>query len=317
MREIGRRLGTTHVLEGSVRRNGDAVRVTVKLVATESGYQIWTDSFDASRNDVLSVQEQIARAVATNLEVRLTQNTLHRFDIRRSTNGEAYRLYLVARHHLRERTQADNAQAIELFRNVIELDDRFALAYVGLAKRVPQSTLLRGSADHRDRGRRRAAARTSSAAATRSCRALRNAGRARNREVATGSSIARPATRRAARPEFRVAYGELGFLYLTSGQPRDALSSYARASVLDPLSGILQAQRCMALQDPRSIRRSGARMRASPRARSQNRVGVRRLGLHLGEVRGRLGGCGEVEIRVALDRGPKSSRRSPSTATGS
>ncbi len=187
VREIGRRLGTTHVLEGSVRRNGDAIRVTVKLVVTKSGYEIWTGSYDASRDNVLSVQEQIARAVATNLEVRLTQNTLHRFDARRSTSGEAYRLYLVARHHLLQQTQEDNAKAIDLFRHIIELDDRFALAYVGLATAFLNQRYFLDRADRSDCRRCRAAAGNGRTAAARSRGTLCNARRARDREAATGS----------------------------------------------------------------------------------------------------------------------------------
>jgi TolB-like protein/DNA-binding winged helix-turn-helix (wHTH) protein len=249
VREIGRRLGTTHVLEGSVRRNGDALRVTVKLVATKSGYEIWTNSYDASRDDVLGVQEQIARAVATNLEVRLTQNTLHRFDARRSENGQAYRLYLIARHHLLQRTLADNTKAIELFSKVIELDERFALAYVGLATAYlnqryfidrPITAIaadvepLLAKAQHLQPDLAELYA-TRGALETEKLRpvaALRDLKRAVQLD-----------------PNSRDAVAELGFLYLTSGEPRDALASYTRAGVLDPLSGNLQAQRCMALHD--------------------------------------------------------------------
>ena len=249
VREIGRRLGATHVLEGSVRREGDALRVTVKLVAAKSGYQLWTESYDTASNGVLAVQERIARAVATNLEVRLTQDTLHRFDTRRSTSEGAYRLYLVARHHLHQFTHADNDQAIALFRKVIDQDKRFALAYVGLARAYidqryyidrpisaiavdVEPLLAKAQQLQPDLADLYAARGVLETETFRFAAALRDLRRAVQLDANS-----------------RDALGDLGFLHLVSGEPRDALASYNRAAQLDPVDGNMQAYRCMALQD--------------------------------------------------------------------
>src|SRR4029077_4751326 len=71
VREIGRQLGTTHVLEGSLRRAGNTVRVSVQLIATRDGYNVWSGSYDAAATNVIQMQEEVARAVANNLELRL------------------------------------------------------------------------------------------------------------------------------------------------------------------------------------------------------------------------------------------------------
>ena len=72
VREIGRQLGTTHVLEGSLRRAGNVTRVSVQLIATRDGYNVWSGSYDTAATNVIQVQEEVARAVASNLELRLT-----------------------------------------------------------------------------------------------------------------------------------------------------------------------------------------------------------------------------------------------------
>jgi TolB-like protein/DNA-binding winged helix-turn-helix (wHTH) protein/Tfp pilus assembly protein PilF len=249
VREIGRRLGATHVLEGSVRREGDALRVTVKLVATKSGYQIWTESYDTGSNGVIAVQERIARAVATNLEVRLTQDTLNRFDARRSTSEGAYRLYLIGRHHLRQLTHDDNGQAIALFRRVIDQDPKFALAYVGLARALineryyvsrPMSAIAPEVEPLLAKAQQLQPALADLYAARgiletelfRFTAALRDLQRAVQLDANS-----------------RDALGDLAFLHLVSGEPHDALTSYTRAAQLDPIDGNMQAYRCMALQD--------------------------------------------------------------------
>src|SRR5688572_23773135 len=83
VRAIGRELETTHLLEGSLRRSGDRVRITVQLIDTQTGFHVWSQSYDKEANDVLAVQEDIARKVADNLELRITAETDTRFAGRR------------------------------------------------------------------------------------------------------------------------------------------------------------------------------------------------------------------------------------------
>ncbi len=179
----------------------------------------------------------------------LTQDTLRQFDARRSTSPQAHRLYLIARHHQQRQTQDDSSQAIDLFRKAIDQDPSFALAYVGLAKAYlnqryyidrPIEAIAANVEPLLDKARE-LHPNLAEIYATR--------GALNTELLRPAEALQRSGARRAARPQLARGAGELGFLHLTSGEPRSAVTDYTRAGVLDPLSGGLQAQRCMAMQD--------------------------------------------------------------------
>ncbi len=134
VRKIGRELNISHVLEGSLRRSGNRMRITVQLIDSRSGYHLWSGNYNVEAGDVLNVQEEVARAVAGNLELRMTPEVDQRFAGRRSANSEAQRLYLIARSHAAKLDGPSNEQAIQLYRQAIEADPGFALAKVWLAR---------------------------------------------------------------------------------------------------------------------------------------------------------------------------------------
>jgi TolB-like protein len=126
--EIARRLHVAHLLEGSVRRAGDKLRITVQLVDARSGFQLWSERYDRNMQDIFDVQDEIARAIAERL--RVTFDT----GIRRVTgNPEAYELYLRGRHYWHERSPATLRMAVQFFEQSIGIDPNYALAYAGLA----------------------------------------------------------------------------------------------------------------------------------------------------------------------------------------
>jgi TolB-like protein len=126
--EVGRRLHVATVLEGSVRRSGSRVRVTVQLVDARNGFQLWSERYDRQMEDIFDVQDEIARAIAERLKVTLGEKA------RRGTeNLDAYELYLKGRHHWHQRSPATLRLAIQCFEQAIEKDPRYALAYAGLA----------------------------------------------------------------------------------------------------------------------------------------------------------------------------------------
>ncbi len=145
VRTIGKELGTSHALEGSLRRSGNQLRVTAQLVSTRDGYHVWSATFDRPMDDVVKVQEEIARSVADNLEIRLTDPTSKRLTARRGGSPQAYGLYLLARYHQQLLTRDANNRAIELYRQALVLDKSFPLAYAGLARALYQSVLSRWS----------------------------------------------------------------------------------------------------------------------------------------------------------------------------
>ena len=249
VRDIGRQLGTTHILEGSVRRTGDNLRVSVQLIDARNGYHQWSGSYDAPIADVLHVQEDIARAIASTLEIKLLEPATEAFSARASSSAAAYQLYLVAHYHQQLRSREDNERAIELHRQAIAADPDFALAYIGLAySYLNQQTLEnRPIADiaadvepllARAEKLHPALADIYVARAALELQLLRQTEALRDLRHAI-----------AINPNSRDAYARLGLLHLVSGLPREALQDYDSAAALDPLDYYLHAQRCMALQD--------------------------------------------------------------------
>jgi adenylate cyclase len=129
--EIARRLQVSHVLEGSVRKSGNQVRITAQLIKTDDGYHLWSESYDRTLNDIFAVQDEIAAAVVAQLKVTLLGGT----PMVDETNPETYELYLRANDYF-NRGLGDPSIVIaaELYEQVLEIDPAFVLGHVGLAK---------------------------------------------------------------------------------------------------------------------------------------------------------------------------------------
>ncbi len=134
IREIGRKLGVNTVLEGSVRRSGDRVKITAQLINVETGFPVWGKSYDREINDIFALQEEIAHAITDALQLQFSAAE-HEEHVRRATrDAEAYDLYLRGKYLITISSQERNLQAIDLFTKATARDSRFALAYAGLAK---------------------------------------------------------------------------------------------------------------------------------------------------------------------------------------
>ena len=131
--EIGRQLHVGAVLEGSVRRSGDRVRITAQLVSTRDGYQLWSDAYDRELKDVFGVQEDIARAIISALEVKLGARGNQTLRARPTSDLEAYDLYLKGRFAWNQRTTSGMAQAVRYLEQAVARDSGFALAWAALA----------------------------------------------------------------------------------------------------------------------------------------------------------------------------------------
>jgi TolB-like protein len=128
---IAQKLRVAHVLEGSVRRAGSMVRVTVQLIRADSGYHLWSKTYDREFKDIFQVQDEIAAAVVEALKVKLgpTQPAA----AHRSSNAEAYNQYLLGRQFHRRGSPDGWRRAIEAFHEATALDPHYAAAYAGLA----------------------------------------------------------------------------------------------------------------------------------------------------------------------------------------
>ncbi len=132
VREIGSRLNVEHILEGSVRRAGNRIRVTAQLVKAADGYDVWSQRFDREMTDIFAIQDEISQAIVEKLRVRLVED---RPLVKRYTeNLAAYNLCLKARHRLLRMTQEGREAGRRYCEQAIELDANYALAHVMLAE---------------------------------------------------------------------------------------------------------------------------------------------------------------------------------------
>jgi serine/threonine-protein kinase len=133
IREIGERLNVDTLLEGSVRKAGNRLRVTAQLVNVSDGYHLWAERYDRQLNDVFAVQDDIARAIVEKLKVKLVRAGDQPLVKRASSNLEAYELYLQGRYYFARRFKGGLEQAVEFFTRAAALDPDFASAHAGLA----------------------------------------------------------------------------------------------------------------------------------------------------------------------------------------
>jgi TolB-like protein/Flp pilus assembly protein TadD len=147
--EIGRVLGVEAVLDGSVRRAGDRLRISTHLVRVRDGATTWSKTFERPMSELFAVQEEIGRAVAEGLRVRLASaHAVARAG--GTTNPEALRLFLLARDRGRSMTVPDNTAALDALQKAVSLDSRFAQAWAGIAGSLSAAESLGepGSSSH-------------------------------------------------------------------------------------------------------------------------------------------------------------------------
>jgi serine/threonine-protein kinase len=130
---VGERLNVSTVLEGSVRKQGDRVRVTAQLINVEDGFHLWSNTFERQLDDIFAVQDEISRSIAGALQIELTGEDVATISRRGTVDIEAYNRYLRGRYYWNQRTAEGLEQAIEEFRASIAIDPIYALAYSGLA----------------------------------------------------------------------------------------------------------------------------------------------------------------------------------------
>jgi len=130
--EIGKKLGVKTVLEGSVRRSGSHLRITVQLVNASDGYQLWSERYDRELQDIFDVQDEITRAIVDALKLKLFTDEKAALFKRYTDNTEAYQLYLQGRYCYNKYTPDYFQKGIEYFEKAIELEPEYAPAYAGL-----------------------------------------------------------------------------------------------------------------------------------------------------------------------------------------
>jgi len=133
VQEIGERLGVENVLEGSVRKSGNRLRISAQLIKTSDGFELWSETYDRELEDVFAIQDEIAGNIVGALQLTLSPGENRGIQAERTADIRAYDLYLRGRGFYRRRTIEGFQSARDFFAGAIELDPEFAAAYAGLA----------------------------------------------------------------------------------------------------------------------------------------------------------------------------------------
>ena len=133
VKEIGRELDVSSILEGSVQKMGNNVRITAQLIDAKSDVHLWSETYDRNISDIFSIQSEVAQTVARELKATLTLKAKGQIEKNQTSNVEAYDLYLQGRFFWNQRTEEGQKKSIECFEKSIAIDPDYALAYTGLA----------------------------------------------------------------------------------------------------------------------------------------------------------------------------------------
>ena len=240
---VGRRLDVGCVVNGSVRRAGNRVRVQAELVSTGDGFQLWSERYDRDLSDVFAVQEDIAGHIVSELRVRLGRDTVSRAASPPTPDADAYEMYLRGRHALAKRTTTASFDAVKLLEEAVARDPGFARAWAGLADACLTAPVYAGAAPGEAWPRAREAIERALAIDPTLVEALTS--------LAYGTMLyewnwasAEASFRRAMElnPSYAPAHHWYADFLVGRGRLEEALREMARAHELDPLSPIVRAE---------------------------------------------------------------------------
>jgi TolB-like protein/Flp pilus assembly protein TadD len=133
LRQIAKQLGVANILEGTVQKAADQVRVNVQLIKAETDAHLWAETYDRKLTDIFGVESDIAKTIADTLQAKLTGSEKNAITAQPTENTEAHEFYLKGRYFWNKRTGPDLRKAIDYFKQAIDKDPKYALAYAGLA----------------------------------------------------------------------------------------------------------------------------------------------------------------------------------------
>ena len=143
--EIGETLKVNHVLEGSVRKAGNRLRITAQLIKVEDGFHLWSETYDRELTDIFAIQDEIAQSVVKELEVALGLSDEEPLVKSGTSNTEAYNWYLRGRYYLERQSPEDFQKAVESFAKAVSIDPNFAGGHGGLAYSLTYLSIYQGS----------------------------------------------------------------------------------------------------------------------------------------------------------------------------
>jgi adenylate cyclase len=239
--QIAKQLGVAHILEGSVQKANDQVRVNVQLINALTDAHLWADTFDRKLTDIFAVESEIAKAIAETLQAKLTGSEKSSIAKTPTVNPEAYELYLKGRFFWNKRAGADLRKSIEYLDQAITKDPGYALAYAGLA----DSYLLLpnyGAVSPKDSiPQARAAAKRALELDDSLAEAHASFGLLASLEWDLHRAIAELERAIQLKPNYATAHHWLALSRMALGQFDQAIAEGKRAIELDPLSSIINA----------------------------------------------------------------------------
>ncbi len=245
MPEIGRKLGVAYLVEGSVRKSGNRVRITAQLIEATEGFQVWSDTYDRELQDIFALQDEVARDIAKNFQIKVGASVE-----RGTVNPEVHRLVLQGRHAWNQFTPEGFVQAKTAFTQALELEPGYAPALAGFALVDCRRAILSGLASRHQ------------------TLVLKEIARLAQQALQFDANLAEPhavlgavALMRGQQAESERAYrqsllinpnSDLALIYHArllqrNGRPDLALLEMERAQCVSPLTGILTGHLCLTL----------------------------------------------------------------------
>jgi serine/threonine-protein kinase len=237
IRQIGEKLNVGTVLEGSVRRESNTLRVTAQLIQVSDGYHLWSKSYDREMKSLFALEEDIARSIADALERKLVAVKAP------TTNLDAHDLYLRGLYFLNRRTPTALAKAVEYFEQAIAQDSRYALAYVGLADATQLRITYAEVAPAEVLSRAKAAALRALALDPALAEAHTSMASIYGYDYEWPAAQQELRTALALKPDYPTAHHWYGLLLLGLGKLREGQAELDRAVELDPASSIIKVAR--------------------------------------------------------------------------
>ena len=239
--QIAQQLGVANILEGSVQKPSDQVRVNVQLIHAATDTHLWADTYDRKLTDVFAVESEIAKTVAERLQAKLTGTAEHVLASRPTENPEAHQLYLKGRYFWNKRTTENLKKAIDFFEQAIAKDPAYAVAYSGLADAHAVLPYYAATSPKDDAGKALAAA--GKAVKLDDSLAEAHTSLANALVLNLQFSDAVPEFQRAIElnPNYATAHHWYGELLQNDGRTDEALAELRRAHELDPLSLVINS----------------------------------------------------------------------------
>jgi TolB-like protein/Flp pilus assembly protein TadD len=238
VQEIAEKLKVATVLEGSVRKAGNRVRITGQLIGAQDGYHLWSETYDRQLEDIFAIQDDIAQSIVTALKATLAVDEGEKLVVPTTDNLEAYTLYLKGRFHYNKDTGPDLRKSLELYEQALQKSPNYAKAWAGIA-----DSWMHLADDYVPPEEGYTAAKKAAEKALEAEPELAEAHTARGKvlgwydwDFAAGELALRRAV--AANPNYAEAHWALGTILSTTGHMKEALKEIQTAQLLDPLSPV-------------------------------------------------------------------------------